>query len=86
MGVKRKRNGDDFFELSENTVKWLESVTGFLANVKAEYGSASEMALQPEWDESRNTYVLSLLKGLKKEIALFTTEFKSHVESQTRRR
>jgi len=86
MGVKRSKRGDDVFGLSDDVIKWLESVTSFLANLNAEHGSVSEMAEQPEWDVARNAYILSLLKGLKKEIAQLTTEFKSHVESQTRRR
>ena len=86
MGVnRRKRTGDDTFEASDNVVKSLESITGFLAHAKAEYGSASEMAERVDWDASRNGYVLSLLKGLKKEITQFATEFKNHVESQAGR-
>jgi hypothetical protein len=86
MGVKRHNKADAGFEASDNVVKSLESITGFLAHAKAEYGSAAEMAERADWDSARNGYVLSLLKGLKKEIARFTTEFKDHVESQTGRR
>lgn len=84
MGISKRRSGrDETTGASDQAVKWLEGMAGFVAHVKSEYGSISEMAEQPNWDASRNQYVLSLLKGLKKEIAQLTTEFKEHVESQT---
>jgi hypothetical protein len=81
MGVApRERQGDDTFGASDRTVKWLEGIAGFLANVKAEYGSISEMVERPGWDAARNPYILSLLKGLKKELNQFAAKFKSHVD------
>lgn len=84
MGTVRRKKADAF-EASDNTIRSLESITGFLAYVKAEYGSVSEMVERQSWDMSRNNYVLALLKGLKKEISQFTKEFASHVESQAGR-
>ncbi len=78
MGVRRNKNGDDVFDASDDAIRWLESITGFLAHVRAEYGSVSDMVQGPNWDASRNDYALALLKGLGKEIADFTTEFKDH--------
>lgn len=79
MGIRQNKNGDDVFDASDNAIRCLESITGFIAHMRAEYGSVSDMVQRSNWDTSRNDYVLSLLKGLRKEIAQFTTEFKDHV-------
>jgi hypothetical protein len=64
---------------SDHFIQWAESLSGFVAFINVEYGGVSEMVEHHNWDASRNKYLLSLLNGLKRDVAQLSKELKGHV-------
>jgi hypothetical protein len=80
--AQRRSTGVDRFRASDEVIKWIESVAGLVAHVKANYGGVPELIEHPQWDESRNEYTVRLLTGLKKEIVTLTKDFNDHVNQR----
>ena len=84
--VPSKRSRITAFSASDEVIGWIESVAGFVAHIRTNYGSVSELIEHPQWDESRSNYAASMLAGLEKEILTLSKQFSDHVKSRTKRR
>jgi len=65
--------------VSDEFIRWAEGLNGFVSQIDLEYGGVAEMVEHPSWDASRNQYAVSLLDGLKREVARIAKELNSHV-------
>ena len=70
------------YPASDAFVVWLQSISGMLTKMKAEYGSMPEMLECPGWDEGRTAHVAALVKALHGHIRRIDMEIAQHVKGK----
>lgn len=70
------------FPASDEFIAWAQSLSGLLTKIRTEFGSMSEMAEHPAWEESRTQYALSIVGSLQKQLTQVHEELATHVSEK----
>jgi hypothetical protein len=70
------------FDASDEFIAWTQSLSGMLTKMRTEYGSISEMVEHPQWDESKTSLALKLLRSLRGNLSKLEKELSSHVDGK----
>lgn len=70
------------FTASDEFIVWAQSLSGMLTTIRTKYGGAAEMVERADWDESKTTYALALVKSLHKHVAQVDSELTTHVHEK----
>jgi hypothetical protein len=70
------------YPVSDEIVRWVESLVGVATKIETEYGGVSEMLERPDWDASKTGYVRDLLNRLYTRLGEIKGEIDDHVSQK----
>lgn len=67
---------------SDEFIVWLESLSGMLTKIKAEYGGIVALVEHPDWDENRTIHAARLVQALRHHLHSIDEELAEHVKEK----
>ncbi len=70
------------FRVSDEFLSWAESLAGLLTTIETKHGGADSMIEDPQWDQGRTPYAISLIFDLHLHLERIQREMVTHVSAR----